>query len=539
MTLSDFAHFAEVFAEATLLVDGRGIVLTANRAAATMLGCRAADLIAQPLVGLTSGGAAAVAELIRIGARSPQRLIGALSFHVTDGPLVHTRCEYAAVQARADDRPAWIMVRLYERHEAIERFSLLNQRIDDLSKEVARRRDAEAKLESFSAQLIEAGQRKDEFLAMLAHELRNPLAPMTMGVDLLESLRSSDPNVDRVSTMMRRQLGHLTRLVDDLLDVARLTHGKIELRKQPVLIDEVVRQAVEMFRAKAEEQGLQLRLDLIAQPLRVVADAARLVQVVGNLLSNSVKFGRAGGDILISTRCVDGGVAVSVRDDGAGIDAELLPRVFDLFVQADRSLDRRHGGLGVGLTVVRSIVELHGGTVASFSAGIDQGTEIVVWLPLHADGSAPVLPPPPSPEMLASVPVAELVTAKLNVLVVDDNADAAEALREILTLWGYEADSVGDVAAALALWPQRQINVALLDIGLPGMSGHELARQFRQLADGRPLLMLAISGYGRPADIQASRDAGFDDHLVKPVDLRLLENRLAGHAASLRARPSA
>ncbi|WP_418317258.1 ATP-binding protein [Piscinibacter sakaiensis] len=536
MTPDTFARFSEILSEATLLVDGNGLVLTANRAAGSLLGCRPAELVNRTLGSLTNDSDAVVADLLRLGSRSAQRLLGTLHFQVVAGRPVATRVELAAIKARQGDEPAWVSLRLFDRHEVVGRFLLLNQRIDELSKEISRRRDAEAKLEIYSQQLVEAGLRKDEFLAMLAHELRNPLAPMTLGVDLLQSLRAEHPKIERVADMMRRQLSHLKRLVDDLLDVARLTHRKIELHKQPLQLDDVVGKAVEMFRSKAEEHGLHLRVDNETLQVRIDGDAVRLVQVFGNLLSNAIKFSRPGGEVSIGGRRSDGEIVVSVRDDGAGISPELLPQVFELFVQADRSLDRLHGGLGVGLAVVRTIVEMHGGRVAAESAGLGCGTELRVWLPLMVDEQPPAAPPAAPPAMEQAVGAASeagSTAAKMRVLVVEDNADAAEAMRDILVEWGHEAVCVGDGPAALALWPEWQPDVGLFDIGLPGMSGHELARVCRPLAGGRSLLMLALSGYGSAADLKESRDAGFDDHLVKPVDLDRLSRRLASHAAAL------
>ncbi len=530
---ADFARFAEILAEATLLVDGNGLIVTANQAATLLLGRPRDALVGRALTELTTGDAATVAELIRVGSRSPQRHLAALRFRVPGGVEVRVRCELAAVRPRSAAMPALLSIRLFERHEVVDRFQLLNQRIEELSREIARRRAAEVKLQAYSDQLIEAGRRKDEFLAMLAHELRNPLAPMALGVGMLESWRSKESRIDGVATMMRRQLTHLTRLVDDLLDVARLTHGKIELQRRPQSVDDLLHQAVEVFRTDAEKKALQVRVETATAALRVDADAVRLVQVFGNLLSNAIKFSHPGGRIVVSTRAADAGVTVSVRDEGVGIGADLLPRVFDLFVQGDRSLDRRQGGLGVGLAVVRNIVELHGGSVAVRSAGAGQGTEMSVWLPRSHAVSAAL---PPATANAASCAGA---APRLRVLVVEDNPDTADAMREMLTEWGHDAACVADGPAALASWSRWRPDVGLLDIGLPGMSGLALARRLRTLADEQPLLLLALSGYGSPADAQASLDAGFDEHLVKPVDLDRLERRLARHAASLAPRPAA
>ncbi len=389
----------------------------------------------------------------------------------------------------------------------------------------------ERQLQDQTARLVESAQRKDEFMSMLAHELRNPLAPMMTGLQVLRRIAPGLADVERVTSMMERQLKHMTRLVDDLLDVARLTQGKIELRRQPVELGGVLQQAVDMVRPLAEARHQSLELDAPAQRTRIDADTTRLVQVFANLLSNGVKFSPEGGRIVVHAGIAPHGRTVQVRvtDDGIGIEPEMLTQVFELFVQADRSLDRAQGGLGVGLTVVRTIVDMHGGSVAVRSLGLGQGTEVEVELPL-------LDPEPVAPRSVGAAgavmaaPQGSAATPSLRVMVVDDNLDAAEILLELLQLWGHDARALGDGPTALEIASRWLPHAVLLDIGLPAMSGHEVARRLRELLQP-PLLLVAVTGYGAPGDQLASRDAGIDVHLTKPVDLDELRALLARHAA--------
>jgi PAS domain S-box-containing protein len=380
-------------------------------------------------------------------------------------------------------------------------------------RDVSERRQLEIELQKYTRELEESDRRKDEFLSMLAHELRNPLAPLSSSVRLLERLQGgASPQVGRALGTMNRQIGHMTRLVDDLLDVARLKSGSIELRKAPVDLTDVVLQASEMARTVADAGGV----DLVVPPvpsLVVDGDATRLVQVVANLLTNAAKFTPAGGTASIRVRDEGGQALLVVRDTGVGIEPALLPRIFDLFVQGDRSLDRASGGLGIGLTVARSIVELHGGTIRAVSEGRGKGAEFVIQLPLLAGGVARA---PESPR------AAEAAAAPLDILVVDDNVDALDALSSLLEMEGHAVRSAASAAAALQLLNEFQPDAVLLDIGLPGMNGYELARAIRKQAGNRRMLLVAISGYGDSAAKQSSAQAGIDSHLTKPVDFDTL-----------------
>jgi signal transduction histidine kinase/DNA-binding response OmpR family regulator len=368
------------------------------------------------------------------------------------------------------------------------------------------------------AELQNANRRKDEFLAMLSHELRNPLAPLRNALEVVRRVAPAHPKLGWAADVMGRQVQHMTRLIEELLDVARISEGKISLERAPVELRGVVEAGVETVQAAIDAAQLALRVSLPEVPVWLHGDAARLTQVVGNLLNNAAKYGRAGGRIELALSVADGQAQIAVRDDGIGIDAALLPHIFDLFVQGDRSLDRSQGGLGVGLTLVRRLVELHGGRVEASSAGVGQGAEFRVQLPIlsvvPAAGRA-------ADEQLRGEP-----PAGLRVLIVDDNRDAADSVAQYLELEGHEVKTAPDGPKALASVPVFAPHVVLLDIGLPGMSGHEVARRLQEWRVHTPMLLIAVTGYGQKEDRELSEDAGFDAHLVKPADPRELAQML-------------
>jgi PAS domain S-box-containing protein len=362
-----------------------------------------------------------------------------------------------------------------------------------------------------------ADRQKDDFLALLSHELRNPLAPIRTAVHLLKLRHGHDPDVQRLHAVIERQVQHLVRLVDDLLDVSRVLRGKIELRPETLDVADVVAMAVETTRPTIDAQRQQLQLELPPSPLYVHGDQVRLAQVIGNLLHNASKFSDRGSRVGLTVERRDGHVMIHVRDSGTGIAPEMLPMIFEPFVQADRSLERSQGGLGIGLTLVRKIIELHGGTVAAISEGLARGSEFVVGLPSVS-----------APERLGAVqPIpAPALRQGLRVLVVDDNIDAAESLAALLKLRGLVVSVAHNGQDALAQALQQRPDVVLLDIGLPGMNGYEVAAALRRNA-GRGPALIAITGYGQDADARRAAEAGFDRHLVKPVDAGELELVLA------------
>jgi two-component system CheB/CheR fusion protein len=371
--------------------------------------------------------------------------------------------------------------------------------------------------------LREADRRKDEFLAMLAHELRNPLAPIRNAVHVLKRLGPPEPQLQQLRDMIDRQSEHLARLVDDLLEVARFTQGKIELRKEKAEILAMVGRAVEASRSLIEARRQQLMVSLPEEPLRVEGDVVRLGQVIMNLLNNAAKYTGEGGQIWLKVERQDGEVLLRVKDTGMGIPAKDLPYIFDLFAQAERSLDRAQGGLGIGLTLVRRIVEMHGGRVEAFSEGPNRGSEFIVHLPLLAGAT---------PEPQRSVPQrpnegAEEVLCR--VLVVDDNVDSAESMALLLELEGNVVEVAYDGPTAVEAARRMSPHVVLLDIGLPGMNGYEVARVLRQDPRLDKTVLIALTGYGKAEDRTRTKAAGFDHHLTKPVDQEMLASLIKSY----------
>jgi PAS domain S-box-containing protein len=357
---------------------------------------------------------------------------------------------------------------------------------------------------------------KDQFLAMLGHELRNPLAAVRNAVTLatLDSGASG-----RALEIARHATDQLARLVDDLLDVTRITRGLLTLRREVVVFGDIVQRAIDTVRAFLEQREIALTVTLPPREVKIHADAARIEQVVANLLTNAAKYTDAGGRVTVALGYDNGEAVLSVRDTGIGIPADLLPRVFDLFVQAEQSLDRRPGGLGIGLTLVKQLVEMHGGRVAAHSEGVGRGAEFIVRLPA-AVGQRPTLAADAAPLRRAAV--------ERRVLIVEDNADAAESLKMLLELLGMHVRTVGDGVTALEAARANPPDVMLIDIGLPGMNGYELAEHIRRDERLRYTTLVALTGYGQEEDRQRALAAGFDYHLVKPVDFDTVERLVAG-----------
>jgi PAS domain S-box-containing protein len=360
--------------------------------------------------------------------------------------------------------------------------------------------------------LIEADRRKTEFLAMLAHELRNPLAPIGNAVEILRATDNRE-QVEQASAMLDRQVRQMVRLVDDLLDMSRITRGKIELRREVVELGTIVNQAVEGTRWLVQSMEHELQVTLPMRPLRLRADPARLAQVISNLLTNASKFMDKGGRIRLTVREENGEAVVSVRDEGIGISSAHLPHIFDLFVQGDTSLERTTSGLGIGLTLVKSLVELHGGRVEARSDGPGRGSEFLLRFPgLLESGPAHAAPSPDA----ASEGRGQ------RVLVVDDNRDSAESLAMMLELSGYSVHKVHDGLEAVAVAARLRPDVILLDIGLPSLNGYDVCRRIREQPESGAPLIVALTGWGQEEDKRRSSEAGFDNHLVKPVNLKVL-----------------
>ncbi|HEY7476245.1 MAG TPA: response regulator [Vicinamibacterales bacterium] len=376
-------------------------------------------------------------------------------------------------------------------------------------------RDLELRVAERTAELVDAGRRKDEFLAMLAHELRNPLAAIRLAAQLVVFPEIPPAQLAKSAAVIHRQVEHLVRLIDDLVDVSRITRGLISLRSEPTEISAVVAQAIESSRPLIDTKHHVLTVSVPEEALKVNGDAARLSQVLANILNNAAKFTDPGGRIDLAVTRVDHDVVIKVTDTGIGILPEMLPKVFDLFTQVDRPLDRMSTGLGIGLALVHRLVEMHGGRVSAHSKGPGTGAELIVHLPLYETSPAAAAPAP-RPE------VANPALAPRRILVVDDNVDAAETLAVMLKLQGHDVETAHDGLDALRLAPEFGPHVILLDLGMPNMNGYEAASRIRTQAWGRDIALVALTGWGQPKDRKRTIEAGFDAHLVKPVDQNTL-----------------
>jgi PAS domain S-box-containing protein len=388
-----------------------------------------------------------------------------------------------------------------------------SRRNTQLSLEISRREAAEAELRL-------AVRQRDAFLAMLAHELRNPLAPIRHAVDLLSRLLGSDSRAQALLAMIARQTDHLTRLVDDLLDVARIAQSRIVLRSEPLEIGSVIDQAVETVQSIVSEKGHELRIEKPCTALYVHGDRARLTQSLSNVLHNAAKYTDPGGAIALVVTASDEHLDFEVRDNGIGISEHLLPHVFDLFVQSDRALDRSEGGLGIGLSIVKGLVEMHAGTIKAASDGSSRGATFTIRLPRIA--------PPEASEQ----PLRPGSPRKRRVLIVDDNVDAADSLAMLLRLDGHEAEAAYSASTALEAVERLRPEIVLLDVGLPQIDGYEVARQLRARNSVPGIRLIALTGYGREEDRERARAAGFDDHLLKPADMDTLQQLLTGESRS-------
>jgi PAS domain S-box-containing protein len=381
-----------------------------------------------------------------------------------------------------------------------------------VSQDVTERRRLEDGLRQLAANLSEEGRRKNEFLATLAHELRNPLAPLSNTLEVLMRGGVDREALPQAIETMRRQLTQLVRLVDDLLDLSRVTHNRLELRKGQVELGEVIHQAVEASRPLAESMKHEVTVIGPDEPIYLDGDAARLAQVFGNLLNNSSKYTSPGGRIGIRTERNGGEAVVTVQDNGAGIPPDKLDSIFDMFTQVEGSLERSQGGLGIGLTLVRRLVQMHGGSIQARSEGEGKGSEFVVRLPIRE--ARPTATPPPS--------VTKAPARTHRILVVDDNEDSASSLALLLEITGNKTFTAHDGAAALEAAMTHRPEVVLLDIGLPTLNGYEVCRRIREEPWGEEVVLIALTGWGQEEDRRKSHEAGFDGHLVKPVNYQAL-----------------
>ena len=485
--------------DALITTDPRGIITDVNKQTEAITGCTRDELIGAPFRDCFTDpirAEAAIALVLGVG-------------KVTDYELT--------VRAR-DGRETVVSYNATTFHDRDRRL----QGVVAAARDVTERSRLENQMRKQSAQLSELHRRKDEFLAMLSHELRSPLAPLTTAVQLLGLQHELEaPSHEQARGIIERQLARLQHLVDDLLDVSRITTGRIQLRREPVLISAVIEMALESTRQSIEQRRHVLTVSLPTEPIWLHADSARLEQGVVNLLTNAAKYTDEGGQIWLTVRMEGEECVIRVRDTGVGISPELLPLIFDLFTQAERSLDRSQGGLGIGLALVQRLTVLHGGRVEAQSV-IGQGSEFALHLPVIQ---------PELQESAAAVGTVRVTNRPIRVLIVDDQPDTVLSLSLLMTASGHEvhtaSDGPGAVAAALEYLP----DVVLLDIGLPGLTGHEVARQLRLHPKMTGVTLVALTGYGRDQDRQTSLEAGFDHHLVKPVHLDQLEQvirRVAG-----------
>jgi len=481
--------------DALMTTDPRGIITDVNKQMEALTGCTRDELIGAPFKDYFTDPARAEAGIRRVLGESK----------LTDYELT----------ARARDGKETVVS--YNATTFHDRDRKL-QGVFAAARDVTERKRYEQSLQ-------EADRRKNEFLAMLAHELRNPLAPMRNALQIMrlrvnqEGHRPEDKTVQSATAMMERQVGQMVRLVDDLLDVSRISRGKIELRRGRIELASAVHHAVEAILPQCESMEHTLTVTLPPNPIFVNADPTRLAQVVGNLLNNACKFTDKGGRIWLTVEREGDQAVIRVRDNGIGIKADQLPRIFEMFVQIDTSLERSVSGLGIGLTLVKNLVEMHGGTVEVNSAGVGQGSEFVVRLPMVVEPLKRLVPEPTVSE--------PATTTARRILVVDDNRDSAMSLGELLELTGHETciayDGLEAVKAATTFRP----DMVLLDIGLPKLNGYEVCRKLREQPWGKGIVVIALTGWGQDEDRNKSKAAGFDAHLLKPVDHAVLRKLLA------------
>jgi len=462
---------------------------------------------------LALGGARTQQDVRDILVRAGAAALGAHDAVIAEGPR---EGPYVWVDIPGEaTRLGFARLRAFDAHETTFIAELANVASLAIARARSFASEAEARraTEEALARAREADRRKDEFLAMLGHELRNPLAPIATAVQLMK-LHGVGMDA-RARDVIDRQVQHMSRLLDDLMDVSRITRGRVELRRQIVDLAEPVAKAIEQTSAMLEQKTQRLVLEAAPAALPVLGDPVRLAQVVANLLTNASKYSRAGSTVVVRTRREGARITLEVVDEGIGIATELLPHVFDSFVQAPQAIARSRGGLGLGLAIVKTLVEMHGGSVEAHSGGEGHGSRFVLFLPVHETTSEDE---PATPRALELAP---LPPRDARVLVVDDNTDAAELVVEALSSAGYEARAAFDGPSALAEAERFHPHVAVLDIGLPVMDGYELAQRLRENENG-PHTLIALTGYGQPSDRQRALAAGFDQHFVKPLALETL-----------------
>lgn len=509
----------ETLNEGALTVGADGTVLYSNHQFAGLVGRRLQNVLGAAFHTFVAPMDQDVFRmLLEKGLRRSSK--GELRLNRPDGTMVPVLISFNALHIEPVGTTCTVVVAdLTE----LKRVQAALAEINDALEERVERRTAALRAEiaerqRLAEQLEEANHRKNEFLAMLGHELRNPLAPVMNAVEMIR-LRGGDiPEIERARVVIERQIRHMARLVDDLLDVSRITRGVVELRRERVDLAVIVESALNSCRTMFEVSHHQLTASLPVEPCWMEGDTTRLEQVVVNLISNATKYTPARGHIWVSLERYGDWAELCVRDNGRGIPPEKLPHIFELFTQVDTTIDRSMGGLGIGLTVVRNLVQLHGGTVMASSDGPNRGSEFLVRLPL-----LPVTHPENRDFPIASASA----TRNLRVLIVEDNVDSAETLAELIEIWGHEAHIAHHGHAAVSVAADFQPEVVLLDIGLPGIDGYEVASLLRQQPDLEETLLVALTGYGQAEDRRKAMSAGFDLHLTKPVNPDQLQRVLA------------
>ena len=504
-----FENIVSQAATGVVQTDAEGRITLVNRKFCDMLGYDKAELLALDVLGLTAPGSVKTTlDALRKLAAGEAGAVMQQQYRRKDGSLLWATSSVSAMHGPAGEYQGIVAIVV----------------------DITTSRMAEESLRKLAADLSVADQRKSEFLATLAHELRNPLAPISSGLSLLKLGGDNAASVGRIREMMERQVAQMVRLIDDLLDIARISGGKIHLKKSLVALKGVMASAIETSLPFIEHGGHQLVVAMPDASFMLDADATRIAQVISNLLNNAAKYTPLGGRIEIAARQEGAEVLIAVTDNGVGIPAESLSSIFDMFSQVRHNLNRAQGGLGVGLSLVRRLVEMHGGTVMAASAGSGKGSTFTVRLPL-AHGSAVA-----SLQLDSSEPGGR----RLRLLVTDDNVDAAEMLEAMLALQGHATRIAHNGRDALAIARAFKPEVAFLDIGMPDMNGYETATAIRSIAGLEKTVLVALTGWGDARDRARSKDAGFDHHLTKPADLATIDRLLAqvaraGNAATPKA----
>ncbi len=476
--------------DALMTTDPRGIITDVNKQMEALTGCTRDELIGAPLKDYFT---------------DPERAEAGIKRVLSEGKLT----DYELTARARDGNETVVSYNATTFHDRDRQL----RGVFAAARDVTERKLAEEVLK-------DVDHRKNEFIATLAHELRNPLAPIRNSLCILRMAGNEEPATRRVHEMMERQVNHLVRLVDDLLEMSRITSGKIDLRTEPVEIALVIRSALETSKPLIDAGRHQIATTLPIEPLTVEADPVRLSQVIANLLNNAAKYTEPGGQIWLTVTRDGGEAVVSVRDTGIGISPALLPQIFQMFIQADRDHKRSQGGLGIGLALAKHLIELHGGRIEANSAGEGLGSEFMIRLPL-AQEQLPV------PDAAVSAPLNVRRPPSGRILVVDDNRDAASSLGQLLTMLGNDVLTVYDGESALEAMNSFKPAIVLLDLGMPEMSGYEVAKRARKLLHCQDIVIIALTGWGQEEDRQRTRKAGFNHHLVKPIDLDALTVLLA------------